>query len=442
MYFVDNWYKFAMVAVIITAYAMATQWYLQENQAAKTEAAMLQLNGKTAVAAQQQQTREHYIENNGVMLGWGVVTVFCGLLFLGDVRNMFKKLATLTTAFLLCCTTGCGGGCSRKPFEPVKMEIIQSHEAAFLLPLTGDAKKQESSSNEEYLKQNLVYQAQVQIPQQWIPKGYETWEYNGEWRDAASLVKVDTSPVTREWTADPHTGTSNKNEAIWVMTSDQVEFSTGWTITARVKSRDEAVKFLHNYPNGSLTQVLDTEVRAKLQAVFGLEVTDLPMDELRKNATPHIVKTTKTVTEFFDSRGVAITNLGITGGFIYKDKSIIDTMVKVFNAEQEKSIAVANTNAQEEKNKAVILKAQGEADAILKTRTAEATGIKLVADAKIYEIEKAKADLVTYLSLKNIELQKELLSRWDGKLPASFIGGGDVKTPQMLLQLPKMEAGK
>ncbi|MFT2536588.1 hypothetical protein ACMWQD_29850, partial [Escherichia coli] len=69
------------------------------------------------------------------------------------------------------------------------------------------------------------------------------------------------------------------------------------------------------------------------------------------------------VKEFFKSRGITITNIGITGGFVYKDKSIIDTMVKVFNAEQEKSIAIAKTNAQEEQNKAVILEAQGKADA-------------------------------------------------------------------------------
>ena len=32
-----------------------------------------------------------------------------------------------------------------------------------------------------------------------------------------------------------------------------------------------------------LMKVLDSEVRSKLQAVFGLEVTDLPMEELRKS---------------------------------------------------------------------------------------------------------------------------------------------------------------
>ena len=80
-----------------------------------------------------------------------------------------------------------------------------------------------------------------------------------------------------------------------------------------------------------------------------LEVTDLPMDELRKAATPHIEKTKSTVVDFFKARGISITNLGITGGCVYKDASIMKTMVEIFNAEQEKTKAHASTEAQEEK---------------------------------------------------------------------------------------------
>ena len=98
-----------------------------------------------------------------------------------------------------------------------------------------------------------------------------------------------------------------------------------------------------------------------LQATFGLAVTDEPMTKLRTEATPHILKTVKEVYDFFKERGVTITNLGITGGFIYKDKSIMDTMVRVFNAEQEKAIATAGYQAQEEKNKAVFAEAEGRA---------------------------------------------------------------------------------
>ena len=64
---------------------------------------------------------------------------------------------------------------------------------------------------------------------------------------------------------------------------------------------------------------MDTEVRAKLQADFGLEVTDLPMEELRKNATPHIKQDGRDGHEVLLERGITITNLGITGGFVYKD---------------------------------------------------------------------------------------------------------------------------
>lgn len=267
-----------------------------------------------------------------------------------------------------------------------------------MIPYLQDGKAQRTSNNEDFFKEKLVFAQQVQIPQQWVQKGYEVIGYNGKWRDAAILIKVDTQPVTREWTADPNSGTSGRNEAIWVMTSDQVEFSTGWNITARIKSRDESVKFLANYPNGSLQKVLDQEVHAKLQITFGLAVTDLPMETLRKAATPVIEKVTKDVVEFFEERGITITNLGITGGFVYKDKTIMDTLVKVFNAEQDKSIAAAATATQEEKNKKVLLEATGKADALLKEKKAEAEGIKLVADAKFYELEKSKQNLESRLS--------------------------------------------
>jgi hypothetical protein len=362
------------------------------------------------------------------------------IMFSTEMRKLFSLLAarqavTRSAALLLIIVTMTG--CWR-PFEPIQLETINPNEEAFLLPLTGDVTSQTSTNNEEYLRSNLVYTKQVKIPQQWVQKGYETLGPNGDWKPAAILVKVDKSPVTREWTADPNSGTSNKNEAIWVMTSDQVEFSTGWTCTARIASRDDAVKFLHNYPNGSLEKVMDTEVRAKLQADFGLEVTDLPMDELRKQATPHIMNTCSDVTEFFKERGITITNLGITGGFVYKDKSIMETMVKVFNAEQEKSIASAAYQAQEMKNKTIESEATGKGHAILTERKAEADGIKLVADAKAYEMEKAKTDADIYLTLKRIELEKDKLAKWDGRFPLYFMGGGG-QQPDLLLQMPALE---
>lgn len=434
MYLVQNWQKIAFVVLLFAGYSVASSLFFMQGEIEKTEQSLAQMSDDTGRTSDQ-LLRQHAFENNGYVLGWLVVGAVAFLVFAGDLRRLFKGPAA---AALLFAPALAVSGCWR-PFEPVKLEVVAPNEEAFLLPYVGDPKKQESSNNEEYLKANLVYTKQVKIPQQWVPLGYETFGPNGRWQDAAILVKVDKSPVTREWTADPNSGTSDRNEAIWVMTSDQVEFSTGWTITARIETRDDAVLFLHNYPNGSLTKVLDSEVRSKLQSVFGLEVTDLPMEELRKSATPHIQSTVQQIEEFFKPRGITITNLGITGGFIYKDKSILDTMVKVFNAEQEKSVAAAETAAQEERNKRTILEATGKADALLKTKKAEAEGIKLVADAKMYELETAGESLEAYVALKQLELQKELLLRWDGAYPTYFIGGTSGAGPSMLLQLPAVQ---
>jgi len=433
--------KLVFLVVLVAGYSWLSGQLELRSRPHEIATSLRQLDGDFAVSHELMES--HACRNQLHMAGWIGIGVIAMTLFNTEITKLFTSLRisprmrrTLGGAALVLVAltmTGCW-----RPFEPVQLETINPNEEAFLLPLTGEVSSQTSTNNEEYLRSNLVYTKQVKLPQQWVQHGYETLGPNGSWKPAAILVKVDKSPVTREWTADPNSGTSNKNEAIWVMTADQVEFSTGWTCTARIASRDDAVKFLHNYPNGSLQIVMDTEVRAKLQATFGLEVTDLPMDTLRKQATPHIVQTTGDVSKFFKERGITITNLGITGGFEYKDKTIMDTMVKVFNAEQDKAIASAAFQAQEMKNKTIESAATGKGKALLTERQAEADGIKLVADAKAYEMEKAKTDADIYLTLKKIELEKEKLTKWDGRFPTYFMGGSGSQ-PDLLLQMPALE---
>src|SRR3984957_12629766 len=422
--------KLACTAVLVVGFAL---WSASDYNGQTDSAGDVALGQLANPNLDRQLRDEHVARTNEHVIRWCGLAALVALIFAPELKRGVRALPTTFksggVALLLCVLTA---GCWR-PFEPIKLEVINPNEEGFLLPFTTDPSKKSQTNTEEYFKKNLVFTQQVRIPQQWVSKGYETFGPNGEWRPGAILVKVDKSPVTREWTADPNSGTSNRNEAIWVMTADQVEFSTGWTCTARIASREDAIKFLHNYPNGTLEKVMDTEVRAFLQAAFGLEVTDLPMDELRKKATPHIKTVTDKTEKFFSERGVQITNLGITGGFVYKDSSIIDTLVKVFNAEQEKNIAIAKSAAQIEQNKQVLSEAEGKAAAILKTKKAEADGIKMVADAKAYEMEKAKGDGKTYLALKNLELQKAKIERWDGKFPTYFMGQN---APNLLLQMP------
>jgi hypothetical protein len=426
--------KLACTAVLVVGF---TIWSASDYNWQTDSAGDVSLGQLANPNLNRQLRDEHVARSNEHLIRWCGLAALVALIFVPELKRAVRALPTTFksggVALLLCLlATGCW-----RPFEPIKLEVINPNEEGFLLPFTTDPSKQSQTNTEEYFKKNLVFTQQVRIPMQWVSKGYETFGPNGEWRPGAILVKVDKSPVTREWTADPNSGTSNRNEAIWVMTADQVEFSTGWTCTARIASREDAIKFLHNYPNGTLEKVMDTEVRAFLQATFGLEVTDLPMDELRKQATPHIRSVTDKTKKFFEDRGVQITNLGITGGFVYKDQSIIETLVKVFNAEQEKNIAIAKSSAQIEQNKQVLSEAEGKAAAILKQKKAEADGIKMVADAKAYEMEKAKGDSKTYMALKNLELQKTKIEKWDGRFPTYFIGQND---PNLLLQVPVTDA--
>lgn len=418
--------KYLVLLVCFLGFRLYTTTYSSVN-VNETEVAVKQLSpgysGDVVRSNQQASTNFKMLINYGFLIlgGFFVIRDFKG------VWNA-KPLILMICGIGLLSNVGCW-----QPFKPIKLETVGTYEEAFLLPYTGDLAQQTSSNTEEYLTKNLVYAKQVQIPQQWVSTGYETIFWDGDWRDAALLVKVDKSPVTREWTADIKSGTSDKDEAIWVMTADQVEFSTGWTCTARIPSRDDAVKFLHNYPIGSLSAVMDKEIRAKLQAEFAMEVTDLPMEELREKATPHIVKVRDNVKEFFKARGIEITNLGITGGFVYKDPKIKEVLVEVFNSEQKKEIAKAETASQEEQNKQIQLEATGKAEALLKQKTAEAEGIKLVADAKAYEMEKAQANSESYFQLKRLELEKEKLTKWDGRFPSYYMSA---EKPEMLLQVP------
>ena len=424
-----------LVVLLLVGVGFAAQFDGGPPAEARRDLYLRQLGDDDRVAP---QIRADYTaRNTGMALAGGLWVALAGGLYSREIRSAIARVRTsrrhvgsAAAALVLLTATGCW-----RPVEPVKLEVIAPNEEGFLIPLTGDTKKQVSTASEEFLKQSLVLTKQVRIPQQWVQTGRLDW--TGSWKDSAVLIKVDRTPVTREWTADPNSGTSNKNEAVWVQSSDQVEWSTGWTCTARITGREDAVKFLANYPNGALPKVMDEEVRSKIQAVFGLAVTDTPMETLRKGSTPVMQKTIEEVKTFFKDRGVVITNLGITGGYVYKDTKIRDMMVEVFNAEQGAAIARAGTEAQREKNKAIEMAGEAESRRLLTVKRAEAEGINLVAEARQQEVEMVKSNSETYLLLKRMELEKDKLTRWDGKFPTYWMGGsGGDKGPDMLLQVP------
>lgn len=324
-------------------------------------------------------------------------------------------------------------GCVR-PYDVPEFAEVSNSETAFLVPLTGDTGKQKGFDSEKYLADRKVAVKRVRIPHEWVQTGRVP--NTGEWLPTVRLIKVDRAPITREWTAEHESGTSDKNQAIWIESQDSVGFSTGITCTARIPDDGSAVKFLFNYPSGSIETVMDTEIRARVQMVMAEFANGYTLNDLLGPKKGELVaKVREDVVPFFAERGIEITTIGQFGGFHYENPKIQEAIDNVFQAQQDEEVAKAEGTAQLERNKAIKLAAEGKAEATKLEASAEAEAIKTVADAKAYEIEKAQENSATYLALKELELEKARMEKWDGKYPLYYLGGAG-KTPDLLISPP------
>src|SRR5262249_29569835 len=156
-------------------------------------------------------------------------------------------------------------GCVR-PYDRPEYVEIDTSETGFLIPLEGDSSEQVRFQSEDYLLQHKVATKRVQITHRWSQEG--RWPTDGRWIATVRLVKVNRSPVTREWVTTQTTLSSaaiqRSDKAIWIESSDSVGFSMGFTCTAFIPEED-ASRFLYWYPSGSLADVMDKEVRGRIQ---------------------------------------------------------------------------------------------------------------------------------------------------------------------------------
>ena len=153
-----------------------------------------------------------------------------------------------------------------RPYDRPEYVEIDTSETGFLIPLEGDVTEQVKFQSEDFLKQHKVAAKRVQITHRWSQEG--RMPNDGRWIPTVRLVKVNRSPITREW-ATTQTTLANgpvqrSDKAIWIESGDSVGFSMGFTCTAFIPE-DDAARFLYWYPSGSLAEVMDREVRGRVQ---------------------------------------------------------------------------------------------------------------------------------------------------------------------------------
>jgi len=440
---------FGLVAA--TAWTAENLWLTSRQPQVSSALAVQQLNGGTHAAAQLRTFET--LKDSVHLLGTGVVLVtalFCSAPWLrrggqaawhGLARTRLGRLLTssmLPAWLALLLTSGC-----IKPYDRPEYVEIDTSETGFLIPLEGDTTLQARFQSEDYLKQRKVAAKRVQITHRWSQEG--RLPDSGRWIPMVRLVKVNRSPITREWTTAQTTTASGaiqrSDRAIWIESADSVGFSMGFTCTAFIPE-DDAARFLYWYPSGSLADVMDHEVRGRIQQSAAEVAAKYPLDGLRARKQEIADAVKRDVTNFFSARGVTITTVGMFGGMTYENPEIQRSIDQTFIAQQLKVVAEAKFEAQKKENERLELEAQGlaekarrdaqgQADARKTAASAEAEAIRLINAAAL---EAQQNPLL--LQLKSLELERSRVEKWDGRYPQMWLAGSGAGVPNLMFQVP------
>jgi hypothetical protein len=244
---------------------------------------------------------------------------------------------------------------------------ILPNQSAFLIPESGaNQDTQGVFMSVDYLTRNKVALKRVIIPH---VKLAGSGSFSDFYIPGARLTIVDRTPYYREWVAAKERGTAARDEAFRFESADSVNISTGIVISASVKEED-AAKFLYWFGTRtdkgdmsdprvvfasvvygrSLSEVMDSVVRGKVQAVlareFGRRSTD---DDIHQKA--QIISTVETeVRDTFAPKGITVDYVGFAESLTFDDDvqaAINRAYVASKDAERANLLAPALPNLQE-----------------------------------------------------------------------------------------------
>jgi hypothetical protein len=432
--------------VAINLWAAETWWFGSEQPVIASRLSVNQLNGDDASAA---KVRAFDSAKDGVHLMLSVVALSAlGIALRPGLQNLIRfahKRQSLVGLGLVLMAAMLSGGCI-KPYDKPEFVEIDTSETGFLIPLEGNTAQQAKFDSVDYLLQRKVAAKRVQVLHRWSQEGRIS--NDGHWIPTVRLVKVNRSPVTREWTSPQgsQNGTHNlhggpADKAIWIESADSVGFSMGFNCTAFI-SEEDAAKFLYWYPSGSLANVMDGEVRGRIQQVAAEVAARYPLDKLRSRKQEIADGVKRDVTNFFATRGVSITTVGMFGGMTYENPAIQKSIDETFIAQQLKVVAEAKLEAQRKENDRIELEANATAERARREAQGIADARKVSAQAEaeaIREVNRASQEAQNnplLLQLKTLEVEKARVDKWDGRFPQWWFGGGSSLHPNILFQMP------
>lgn len=333
------------------------------------------------------------------------------------MRTNTNFLLFLTLCLVCVIFSGC-----MKPYDVPEFERIESNETAFVIPITGASKDNQGKFNSaEFLNELKVATKRIQIPHMWVQTGRM---YNsGEWIGTVRVLKVNRSPVSREWTVDSTSGTRDRDEGIYVESRDSIGFYVGVAITAAVEETDTAL-YLYRFPSGKLLDdVIDENIRSFVQTELSAEFGGLPLEDKLNSEDEVIQKGCKTAkTEVFKQAaerirnhfkatfGITISNLGLIGGLTYDDEEIQEGINNAYL--EEMGIKQAeNARLKQEKINETNLSIE-----VTNRKRAQEFSLALEAHSA-----KTELDIKRMNAEANLERAKGFRERWSGNLPANMM---------------------
>lgn len=263
----------------------------------------------------------------------------------------------------------------RRPYQEEQYVEVSPNEAAYVIPLEqGSKENQTKLKSEQYLEQNKVVSKRIYLPTQWHSTG--RWDDEGKWIPSVRVIKVDRTPVTREWT-EAGTGTNAiKKENIEVESKESIGFGVGITATASIPD-EWSSKFLYNYNGRTLAQVMDNDVRGFIQNILTTEFGIRNLSQCQSDRKIVFDTMRKEVTDHFATLGVRIMNVGAAGQFEYIDQTIQDAINEKFSSEMKIAAATNQVQAAKKFSEAkAAIEAQKNLDADINIKNAIADGIR------------------------------------------------------------------
>jgi hypothetical protein len=370
-----------------------------------------------AVAAKQLQNDDAaYGASRTVVVGDVVVKVvnwgtfgLIGLIWLTALfgRKRDDDTAGTTGLLLVFVLSPFAQGC----MGPPKLELIQeigTSETAFLVPLEGNTKDNQGKFDSiEYLEAKKLAAKRVSLPQRKLDTGRGWWAY--KYIPTARVIKVDRSPVTREWTDAKTNGTSPKNEAIYVESKDSIGFGIGVNITASIEEENTA-RYLYHYPSGrGLAEVMDTNVRGVVTSYLSSEFGKCQLEKCRELKVDIFQGLKQHLVQYFKTFGITIRSVGYAQGMMYDNKEIQQAVDETFKAELMKKVAEQKKLAQIETN-------------LMEVSIAVAKKEQAQEFAKAAEAQKAMIDL----EIRKMEAEARLIAarKWNGTVPSQVLPQG------------------